>query len=177
MRDVFRVVLRTHSGYSPEHRRCCDVETEFMLCNAGKLQPPGKPCHGSCGLWPQKTLFDREPIRVSLWRTKRHGNAPQVSEEYEGEDWETSDHVMLFCKSRALERKFLLQPSKQSILSLSLPPPPPHGPSGVISINAVRRLRPLHLLLFLCHFQRDNCLKTYGSYICISYCNIMRRCV
>ena len=125
MRDVFHVIFRTNSGYSPEHRRC-DVETEFMLCNAGKLQPPGKPCHGSCGLWSQKTLFDREPIRVSWWWTKRHGNAPQVSEGYEGEDWKTSDHVILFWKSRALERKFLLQPSKQSILSLA-PPPVPRG--------------------------------------------------
>jgi hypothetical protein len=109
-------------------------------------------------------------FRVSLWRTKRHENAPLVSEGYEGEDWEPSNNVMLFWKSRALERKFLLQPSKQSILSL-LP-----TSLGVISINAVRRLPPSPLL-FLCRFQRDNSLKAYGSYICTSYCNVTKRCV
>ena len=112
MIDVFRVILRTNSGYSLEPRRCCEVVTEFMLCNAGKLQPSGNPCLGFGGLWQQKTLFDREPISVSLWWTKRHGKAPLVLEGYEGEDWEPSNNVMLPCKSRALERKFLLQPSK-----------------------------------------------------------------
>ena len=94
VRDVFRVLLRTNSGYSPDNRRCCDVGTEFMLCNAGKLRPPGRPCLGSCGLCSQKNLFDREPIRVSLWRTKRHWNAALVLEGYESEDWEPSNNVL-----------------------------------------------------------------------------------